>query len=295
MKLITILGPTSSGKTDLSIKLAHHLIKNGQKVAILSCDSRQVYKDLNLLSGKAPGTWSQSQLINNSQSYIVEEIEHFLIDFVELTKVYSLNDYIHDYISIVELLNKKVDYVLLVGGTGLFARAVTEEYQLPNMREESVASLSLSELQSKLNKDDFNNSDWNNPIRLHNRLKTEKVNNKSIAYPIFEDKIKFILKPNNKYLESKVRSRIISRIEQGMLIELQDLIASYGKTRIDSLGLECRYGIQHLEGLLTQQEFIDTLTVKTMQYIKRQNTWNNKEPNSIVITSLEDILTKLHS
>jgi tRNA dimethylallyltransferase len=294
MKLITILGPTSSGKSDLSIQLAHQLQKLGLKVAILGCDSRQVYKCLNLLSGKVVGNCLPSKLLKNINSFQSEGVEHFLIDFVELEDVYNLHSYIQDFINISNYLTNQVDYILLVGGTGLFARAVTEEYQLSSISDEEFKDLNIQELQSKLIQTDFNNSDWNNRIRLINRLKSKNVDNRVITYPIFEQSLKIILKPDELNLESKVRSRIILRIEQGMMEELSSLVVKYGKERINSLGLECKYGIQYLDGLLTNEEFISTLTTKTMQYIKRQNTWNSKEPNSIVINNLSDLLAKLH-
>jgi tRNA dimethylallyltransferase len=293
MKLITILGPTSSGKSDLSIQLAHHLQKLGLKVAILGCDSRQVYKGLNLLSGKVVGNWLPSKLLKNTNSFQSEGIEHFLIDFVELEVVYNLHSYIQDYIKISNSLTNEVDYILLVGGTGLFARAVTEEYQLSSISEEEFKYLNIAELQSKLIQTDFNHSDWNNRIRLINRLKLNNVNNNITTYPVFDHSLKVILKPVEINLEDKVRARIVLRIEQGMIEELSILVIKYGKERIQSLGLECKYGVQYLDGLLTKEEFISTLTTKTMQYIKRQNTWNSKEPNSSVIKNLSSLIAKL--
>lgn len=277
MELILLLGCTSSGKSDMAVELAKKLNNS----IIVSCDSRQVYKELNLLSGKVEGS-----IINDIYEY--KGIKHYLIDIVSLDVEYNLDQYIKDYIQLIKTL-KNVDYVILTGGTGLYARAIYDQYQLTNKVENDDLQLqSLEELQLQLDKNDFNNSDWNNRIRLINKL-TSRTSNTIINYPQYTKKTKYIIKTDNSIIKQRVHNRIVHRIEEGMIEELESLINKYGINKFLRLGLESRYSTFYLLGMITKSELISLLDYQTMQYVKRQNTWLNKEKEAIWITTIEDI------
>jgi tRNA dimethylallyltransferase len=280
MELILLLGPTSSGKSDMAVILAKKL-KNS---VIISCDSRQVYKGLNLLSGKVEGHYDDV-----SNTYVYQGIKHYMIDNVKLNCDYTLDQYIKDYIKIVNDL-ESVQYVIVTGGTGLYARALYEQYQLNNIViNPELQSLSLAELQSKLVKSDFNNSDWNNRLRLVNKLNTT-IESQKIIYPIFTKKHKYIIRVDKTIIATRVHDRIVSRIKSGMIQELENLVSQYGYDRLFRLGLESRYCSYYLLGMLTIDELIRVLDYQTMQYVKRQLTWLNKENEAMWINGIEDII-----
>jgi tRNA dimethylallyltransferase len=277
MELILLLGCTSSGKTDMAVELAKKL----KNAVIVSCDSRQVYKGLDLLSGKAEG-----KIINDH--FVYSGITHYLIDVVDLDVYFNLNSYIEDYIKIINSL-KNIDYVIVTGGTGLYARAIYEEYQLESkIVNLSLIDLTLDQLQQLLNKKDFNNSDWNNRIRLINKLSSSNKT-KEIIYPQFSKKTKYIFKIDKEVIAKRVHDRIVSRLNNGMIEELESLLKINSYDKMTSLGLESRYCSYYLLGMINMEELIRVLDYQTMQYVKRQMTWLNKEKEAIWITGIEDI------
>jgi tRNA dimethylallyltransferase len=278
MELILLLGSTSSGKSELAVELAKKLNNS----VIVSCDSRQVYKGLDLLSGKVEG-----KIIDNQ--FVYSGIKHYLIDIVDLDVFYNLNSYIFDYINVINNL-QNVDYVILTGGTGLYARAIYEEYQLNSKTiNQDLISLSLLELQQLSNQKDFNNSDWNNRIRLINRLNTIDET-KKISYPKYSKKTKYIIKIDKVIITKRVHNRIIDRLNNGMIEELELLLKHNSYAKMTSLGLESRYCSYYLLGMINIEELIRLLDYQTMQYVKRQMTWLNKEKEAIWINGIKDIL-----
>jgi tRNA dimethylallyltransferase len=285
MELILLLGCTSSGKSDMAVELANKLPKS----VIVSCDSRQVYKGLDLLSGKVEGKIAKSNHFIHD-CYLYSSIEHFLIDVVDLDIEYNLDRYINDFIYLINNLND-VDYVILTGGTGLYARAIYDQYQLnTKIQNPELNELTIEQLQSQLNQNDFNNSDWNNKIRLLNKLSTTD-NSKTIQYPEFTKKSKYIININKTIIATRVHDRIVSRIKNGMIEELEKLISIYGYDKMLRLGLEPRYCSYYLLGMINMEELIKLLDYQTMQYVKRQMTWLKAEKNSIWIDSITDIKT----
>jgi tRNA dimethylallyltransferase len=285
MELILLLGCTSSGKSDMAVELANKLPKS----VIVSCDSRQVYKGLDLLSGKVEGKITKSNYFIHD-CYLYSGIEHFLIDVVDLDIEFNLDRYINDFIYLINNL-KDVDYVILTGGTGLYARAIYDQYQLnTKIQNPELNELTIEQLQSQLNQNDFNNSDWNNKIRLLNKLSTTD-NSKTIQYPEFTKKSKYIININKTIIATRVHDRIVSRIKNGMIEELEKLISIYGYDKMLRLGLEPRYCSYYLLGMINMEELIKLLDYQTMQYVKRQMTWLKAEKNSIWIDSITDIKT----
>lgn len=120
MNLLVLLGQTSSGKSQMAVDLALKLNKTNQIVWIVNCDSRQVYKGLNLGTGKVEGGWQ-------NDIYFYKEVPHYLIDYVDPQATYSLNQYLQDFKNL--FLKDKPGWVILTGGTGLFAKAIIEQFE----------------------------------------------------------------------------------------------------------------------------------------------------------------------
>lgn len=293
--LIQILGTTSSGKSELAVNLALSLQQKGFRSLVISCDSRQVYKELDLGTGKIPGQHIFSEDLE-VDIFCYRGIDHTLIDYIDLEQNYSLYQYLIDYLELIERTKKKIDYYIVTGGTGLYAKAIYEEYQVRSQEEnndkdlEDYSTYSLKDLQQKLTQSDFNNSDWHNSRRLITRIKNQNLTAlQKLTHPNFLKKYKFAIKYDQEVITDRIYKRIIERIQQGMLIEIEQVFIKYGYVRLVALGLEYKYGAYYYNGLITEEEFVNLLYQATKKYTKRQLTWLKKEKDLIYINTLEDI------
>jgi tRNA dimethylallyltransferase len=286
--LVFLLGVTSSGKSDMAISLAQSLINKGYKTIIISSDSRQIYKELDHGSGKINGSWGRSKYYDGN-AYHSEGVEHYMIDCVSLNSSYSLYSFIRDYIALIEKIGA-LDYVIITGGTGLYSRAIDLEYQMTeNINNQDYSDYSLLQLQSKLDRNNFNNSDWFNSRRLIAAIKKDNSAKLPTNYPKFNNKFKFIIEVDELVLRDRILNRILDRIDKGMLLEFTRLTNIYPIELLLNLGLEYRYGAYYSLGLLTIDEFVRLLEIQTNRYVKRQLTWNKRDREAIHIKFIEDI------
>lgn len=287
-RLIALLGQTASGKSDIAVDLAKKL---GETI-IINCDSRQVYKRLDLLSGKVEGKWANADKICGFENltylsprvFVYQDIPHFLIDFVDLSKRFTLVDFINGWIETIESIFKLVPSIenfILIGGTNLYAEAILNEYQLANvddnnwdLAKKNLEKLSLLELQKLVSVEDLNQSDYANPRRLINYiLRNQFADMSTLEYPKFDKKYVFAIDIDSAILKEKIYSRILVREEQGMLKEMNGLNISYN--RLFELGLECRVLVQYQLGWIT--DWKGELNKQIIRYAKRQKTWLRKQ------------------
>ncbi|MBC7406439.1 MAG: hypothetical protein H7230_03145 [Candidatus Parcubacteria bacterium] len=310
--LISILGQTATGKSTLATQLANHLINQGKTAILVNCDSRQIYKGLDLGAGKEMGFWaidSQTGL----KAYISQGVANYLIDFIELERYYNLSNYIAAWIGLFQ--NPAItalDYVILVGGTGLWAKAVIEELDLPQIKPEYSTSfdtlkaeldkLPLLDLQDKLapsTAESLSRSEINNPRRLVNYLAKQQSEQQNwyqpnnYQYPVFESKHTFWLQIDEKTLRENIQKRITSRIDSGMLVEIKCVYSQYGGKRLIDLGLEYGLGVKMIEQNWTNQKYADELASQTWQYARRQRIWLQKQVNIIPIIQIQDIIDRI--
>jgi tRNA dimethylallyltransferase len=302
MKLITILGQTCSGKTQMSLDLFRHLQKLGKSSWVVNCDSRQIYRKLNYGTAKVEGFWE-----NNI--YIVDkDIPHYLIDYIEPNLQYNLSNYLADFCNL--FISEQPDYVILVGGTGLYAKAINDEIDLGiikkefeqnyNSEKDGLNSLGLYELQKLVSNRniELNESDYSNKIRIvSNLLRRESSDSgwlEEIKYPKFEQKYYYAIQiPDQQDLQNKIKERIRTRINQGLLNETAALIGELGKERVEQLGLEYRLTQKFLSKEISEIEWIDQLGNENWQYAKRQLTWLNREKTIIWIQKLDELIENL--
>jgi tRNA dimethylallyltransferase len=301
MQLITLLGQTSSGKSDMAIELAKKLILKNYKVCIVGCDSRQVYKGLNIGTGKIEGDW-----INGIFTF--QGISHYMIDFVDPQIDYNLQNYISDFYTLINKIEYEHDYAILVGGTGLYAKAIVERVELGDVKtqyrnqyeglKKELQTLSKADLQQKVQelKIEMNNSDYNNPIRLVSKLlksESQKQNwlNRSKFYE-FSKQYLFAIDIDQTILKDKIKTRLYSRFNQGLLDEIKKF-EYLGEDKFMSLGLEYRQGWMYLKDIITQEVLQENLLIQNLQYSKRQLTWLKKQKNLIWIRNLEDLINNL--
>ena len=268
-ELITILGPTASGKTPFAVELAHHL--NGE---IISGDSRQLYRQMDIGTGK------------DLKEYTIGDtkINHHLIDIRNPGEKYSLFDFMGDFhVAYNDIIARKKTPILC-GGTGLYIESVIKGYGLtdvpknPELREE-LQTKSLDELCVILakHKNLHNTSDTENKRRAIRAIEiaiyqNEHSSSQKQYKPI--DSLIIGVSIDRESRRQKISSRLSARLEEGMVEEVQSIL-SQGISAEDLIyyGLEYKYVTLYSIGKLSYAEMFTQLEIAIHQFAKRQMTW----------------------
>jgi len=269
--LVVIKGPTSSGKTDVSISLAKDLKKKGVQVEIISADSRQVYKGLDLLSGK----------ITKKE---MSDILHYMLDVANPKRKYSVAQYQKQAKKIISQIIKKGHLPILVGGTGFYIDSITKGIVLPEVKpntklRKDLDKLSKDQLFSILKKIDPNRAmgiDRNNKVRLIRSIEIAKSIGKVPKLKEMHDYevVNVYIDLPDSELQKRIKTRIEKRLRSGMLEEAQKLVKSgVSLRRMHELGLECHFAALCIEGNISKKDLKEELYKATWQYVKRQRTW----------------------
>jgi len=283
LKLAVLLGTNASGKSDLGIRLASHF--GGE---IISADSRQVYRGLDLGSGK----------ITPEQARIVP---HHLIDVAEVTEYYSLAEYQKAAYHAIDSIAAAGKMPLLVGGTGLYVSALVEGYELadvpPNepLRAE-LESLSLAELVARLTQADpeaARRIDQKNSRRLIRALEIAATGRTYAAmrqsFPRY-DCLQLGLSWPKEVLETRIEKRLQDRLAGGMIEEVAGLRRrGVSDLRLEKLGLEYRYITRYLRGDLGSLADLKLqLGIAIRQLAKDQLTWFKRDRRIIWLDTTKD-------
>jgi len=270
-KIIVIVGQTSSGKSDLGVNLAKKF--NGE---VIVADSRQIYKGINLGSGK-----------------ITEEemkgIPHHLLDLVDPKKNFSVHQFKKAAEKkIVEILRRgKVP--IITGGTGFYVDAIIKGMVLPNvppdpLLRKKLSKLTANELWLELSRRDpvrAKEIDKNNPVRLIRAIEIARylgrVPRLGQARPKYEF-IKIGLLFPEKILRKRIKARLRRRLRKGMAMELQALHEKgVSWERFEKLGFDQKYIALYLQGKLNENELQEKLLQANWNYAKRQMTWFKRD------------------
>lgn len=283
-KLLVILGPTSTGKTDLAINLAKKF-----RGEIISCDSRQVYIGLDIGTGKMPN--KVGSLKRGDGRWIVDGITIHLYDVISPKRQYNVANFVKDAEKVIKQINKRKKLPIIVGGTGLYIRALVDglsNIHIPadkKLRRE-IENLTLDQLQTKLKTlskniwGRMNYSDRQNPRRLFRAIELAFIKGYKIKNKKY-DALKIGLNASRKVLYQRSDERVLSRIKQGMVEEANRLKKmGLSLRRMRQLGLE--YGVlaDYLEGKIqSKADLIRIMQGKIHGYVRRQLTWFKKEKN----------------
>ncbi len=280
-KLIVILGPTATGKTKLAVKLASK--HNGE---IISADSRQVYRGMDIGTGKDLKDYKGKKTI-----------EHHLIDIISPRTNFNVAKYQRlAYSAIADVLSRGKQ-PLLVGGTGLYIDAVVKGYVFDNNRKakknnqevrKKLDKLSLSQLLGRLKRIDpktYKIIDKKNRRRVQRALEIYySTGRPKSAQPVSIPPDHQVLTLGVKFplekIYQKIDSRLEARIKEGMIAEIRRLRRQgVSWKRLDEFGLEYRYVSRYLRGLLTYNQMISELKNAIHHFAKRQLTWfkSNKD------------------
>ncbi|MEK7635918.1 MAG: tRNA (adenosine(37)-N6)-dimethylallyltransferase MiaA [Patescibacteria group bacterium] len=303
-KIIVILGQTASGKSELAVKIAKKF--NGE---IISADSRQVYKGLNLGSGKITKKEMQG-------------IKHHLLDVVSPKRVFTVARYQKLAKKAIKKILKKGKMPIICGGTGLYIDALIYDWQLPEippqpkLRKE-LEKRTTKELFKKLKKLDSRrakNIDKNNRRRLIRALEIVLITGKPVSS--FQkissyDVLLIGIKKSPEELKKLIKKRLLKRLKRGMIKEVKNLHEKQKLSwqRLDDFGLEYRYVSRFLRQRAqisadrTQKnvekkqavqklinEMIETIEKESWQYAKRQITWFKRNKNIYWISETDEAI-----
>lgn len=269
--LITIIGPTAIGKTNLAIKIANYF-----KTEIVSADSRQFYKEMNIGTAKP----STSEL---------NSIKHHLINNKSVNDDYNIYDYEKDALKSIESIFNKNDIAILVGGSGLYINTVLYGLdEIPGISAEVRNSLYLDlelkgikQLQEKLKLLDpssYRSIDINNPRRLIRALEVSISTGKSYSSFLKKKKKKrdfniIVLGINQERLDlyKKINTRVENMVERGLINEVKELYTLKGLNTLNTIGYSEVFN--YIENKYSLDERINEIKKNTRRYAKRQLTW----------------------
>lgn len=267
--LITILGPTACGKTTLAVALADRL-----RTAVISADSRQVYRSMDLGTGK------------DLDEYIVDgrRVPYHLIDIVDAGYKYNVFEYQRDFLAVYERLRAARQIPVLCGGTGMYLESVLRGYRLVEVPENralraSLEGKSLEELTEMLRgyKQLHNTTDVDTCKRAIRAIEIEEYYRTNDVDVRPFPKIKSLtvgLDVSRELRRERISRRLRERLDQGMIDEVRGILAS-GVSPDDLIyyGLEYKFLTMYVIGQLTYDEMVNRLEIAIHQFAKRQMTY----------------------
>ena len=267
--LVTILGPTACGKTTLAVALADRL-----KTAVISADSRQVYRSMDLGTGKDLGEYTIDG----------REVPYHLIDIVDAGYKYNVFEYQRDFLKVYGALHTEGRVPVLCGGTGMYLESVLRGYRLVEVPENkelraSLEGKSLEELTEILRgyKHLHNTTDVDTCKRAIRAIEIEeyyRANDVNIREFPEVKSLTIGLDVSRELRRERISRRLRERLDQGMVDEVCGILAA-GVSPEDLIyyGLEYKYLTMYVIGELTYEEMVSQLEIAIHQFAKRQMTY----------------------
>lgn len=280
-KTIIIMGPTASGKSDLAILLAQKY--NGE---IISADSRQVYRGMDIGTGKVI-----RDLVTNHpelvEEYFSEGIRHHLLDVASPKRTYNVTHFVRDAKRAIADIKKRDKVPIICGGTGFWIQALVENNPFPAVKpnpifRKKLEKFSVEELFRQLKKQDPQRAktiDPKNKIRLIRALEiceslgtVPSMNHE--ARRMNHEYLIIALSPGKDTLWKNIETRLEKRMELGMVAEVERLRAEgISWKRLESFGLEYKYVALLLQKKISRADMLARLNFEIRHYAKRQLTW----------------------
>lgn len=274
-KVVVILGPTASGKSDIAIKLAREF--DGE---IISADSRQIYRGMDLGTGKV--TKQEQRLA-----------KHWMLDVVSPNTKYNAAKFKKQAEKIIQDILKRGKLPILCGGTGFWIKAIVDNVNFPEVKpnwelrkklEKETAEKLFLKLR-KLDPERIKTIERQNKVRLIRAIEICKALGKVPSHKESDTK-------NNPYeflqigiawpksvLQKRIKIRLEQRLKQGMLKEINDLHSKQKISwkRLENFGLEYRWIALYLQNKISLEEMQEKLYFDIIHYAKRQTTWFQKD------------------
>ncbi len=266
-KVVVVLGPTASGKSDLAVHLSKKF--SGE---VISADSRQVYKKMDIGSGKVTEKEMQG-------------VPHHLLDVVNPKKRFSVSDYKKLAEKAINQIADKEKLPVVCGGTAFYIKALMDGVALPEVSPDwkmrrDLEKKTNEELYEKLKKEDPRRAediDSKNKVRLIRALEILAKTNKPVPEteenPPY-DSLYIGIDVEQKELEDKIEKRLESRVNEGMIEEVRELKENgVSWKRLEEFGLEYRWIARYLQDKIKYSEMLKMLATDIKKFSKRQRTW----------------------
>jgi tRNA dimethylallyltransferase len=285
-KIIVVLGPTSSGKSSVAIKLAQKF--NGE---IISADSRQIYREMDIGTGK----------ITKEEQALTK---HYMLDIISPKNNFNAARFKEKADKIIFDILKRGKLPIVCGGTGFWIKALVDDIIYPEVKpdfelREELEKKSADELFAILKKSDLaraKNIDAKNPVRLIRAIeicqtlgRVPAINNQlpNSKYNFLQIGLKL---PKNK-LHNNIKLRLKQRFAEGMILEVEKLhkIKKLSWAKIESFGLGYLWIAKYLQKKLPQKELFDKVYLAEKKYAKRQMTWFQKDKRIIWLERYNNI------
>ena len=252
VELVCVLGPTASGKTKYAVRLARELAGKGLEAEIISADSRQVYRGMDIGTGK--------DLAEH------EEIPYHLIDIREAGTQYNVYDFVKDFRVAYADIRARGKVAILCGGTGLYINAVTAGYDFrsskPLSQPADSGRLSVA-----------GSGGGHSATATHGPAQKTSVT-ATASPPSIPSTFYIGTLVSRELRNSRIDARLRARLQEGMVDEIRGLLA--GGVPAETLigyGLEYKFVTLYLQGQLDEQELFEKLSTAIHQFAKRQMTW----------------------
>ncbi len=286
-KLIVILGPTASGKSALAVELARRF--NGE---VVSADSRQVYRGLDIGSGK----------ITKRE---MRGIRHHLLDVVSPRRRFTAADYQKKARKAVRDILKRGKLPIICGGTGLYIDALLYDTSFPAVKPDPVLrkkleKLSAAQLFAQLQQRDPRRAasiDRHNKRRLVRALEIVRSTGKPVPMAtnntFLYDTLKLGIRLSAQDLASRIHTRLMARLKGGLVAEVRKLHTDgLSWKRLEEFGLEYRYISRYLKGEMDKKEMLQQLEREIVRYAKRQMTWFKRDTDIVWVKSNQNAVSK---
>ena len=292
-----ICGPTASGKSRLAVELAKKI--NGE---IVSADSMQIYKDMNIGTAK----------VDESE---MENIKHYLIDFIRPDSRYSVSDFKRDAEQAIDEIIKKNKTPIVVGGTGLYIDSLIygiefqdEEFDLEyreylNHVADKEGLEKLYEEARKIDPKAMEKISQNDKKRIIRVLEIYHKTGKTKTEQEIESRSKevkydfkvFAINLDRAVLYKRIEQRVDNMIDKGLIEEVQYILKNYSKFPTAMQGLGYKEVVEYLNNEITKEDMIEKIKKETRHYAKRQLTWFRKNKKIVWIDGEKEVEDQINS
>jgi len=275
-RVIVIVGPTASGKSDFAVEMAHFINRQNELCAeIISADSRQVYEGMNIGTGKV----TKKEM---------KKIPHHMLNISSPTSTFTVSHYQKKGRKIINEILKKNKIPIVCGGTGFYIDALIDGTVIPDVKpnkklRDILSKKTAEELFTILLKKDPERAsgiDKKNPVRLIRAIEIVETLGKVPEFkknPLNADVLFLGISLPQHILSKRIEDRLIKRLKIGMIKEVKKLHESgVSWEKMERFGLEYRYLSRFLTGKITRKEMETQLLSEIKKYAKRQMTWFKK-------------------
>ncbi len=310
-KLIVVCGPTASGKTDLAIALAKQF--NGE---IINADSRQIYKQMDIATAKPVLDYGLRTTDYKTQDgevrspktevHTVDGIPHYLLDIINPDESFTLSDYKEQTQKAIKEIIKKDKVPFLVGGTGLYIKAIVDNLEIPKVEPDLILRKELEnktleerlKILKEIDLETYEKIDLQNPRRVVRALEVVLSTGESFlkqqkkGKPLYEV-LQLGIKVDKDHLYERINKRCEKMIEAGLVQEAKRLAQKYSWELPSMSGIGYRQMRDYIEGKMTLEEAIEWLQIDTRHYAKRQMTWFRKDERILWIENEKQAQKKI--